>query len=122
MSEERMRELRRRWVLLYSALMFSIVAAAVFFLLAYAIDQDPSYSYAIMLLLLAGMYVGMNLARLARLRIPRYRTVKVVRCEKCGYTKVEAPRKGDYVFKEEEACPRCGGNMVIYRIYREKIG
>ena len=116
-----MRELKRKWMTLYSALMFAVIVAIAFFTLAYIMDQNTSYSYIIMLLVFFGVYLGTNLAKLARLKIPRYRIVKVVKCKKCGYVEVGVPQKGDYVFKETGTCPRCKGPMYIISIYREKV-
>jgi len=121
LSEERMRELRKKWIALYSALMFAIIVAIAFFTLAYMIDQNVPYSYVIIILVPFGFYVGMNLMRLAKLKIPKYRMVKVVKCRKCGYVKVGVPQKGDYVFKEAGTCPRCKGPMYIASIYKEKV-
>jgi len=121
LSEERIKELKRKWMMLYSALMFAVIIAITFFTLAYMIDKDVSYSYAITFLALAGVYLGMNLARLIKLKIPKYRMVKVVKCKECGYIEVGVPKKGDYVFKQVGLCPRCRGPMYIMSIYKEKI-
>jgi len=40
-------------------------------------------------------------------------------CEKCGLKNVRDFKRGDYIFKDVESCPKCNENMVISSIYRE---
>jgi hypothetical protein len=43
----------------------------------------------------------------------------VIRCSKCDYETTREFREGDYILKEEEACPKCEGPTFIYMIFRE---
>ncbi|MCK5562852.1 hypothetical protein KAI30_01670 [Candidatus Bathyarchaeota archaeon] len=40
-------------------------------------------------------------------------------CEKCGLKNVRDFKRGDYIFKDVEQCPKCTEKMVISSIYRE---
>lgn len=40
-------------------------------------------------------------------------------CEKCGLKNVRDFKRGDYIFKDVESCPKCNENMMISSIYRE---
>ncbi len=40
-------------------------------------------------------------------------------CEGCGHKYVRPFKKGDYVFKEVEECPRCKKPMIITAIFRK---
>ncbi len=48
------------------------------------------------------------------------RVSTTISCEKCSFKNVRDFQRGDYIFKEAEACPKCGEGMMITSIYREK--
>lgn len=48
-----------------------------------------------------------------------YKTTTVIRCVNCNYVSVREFEKEDYVLKEVGVCPGCGGNLIIYSIFRE---
>jgi len=43
----------------------------------------------------------------------------IIRCSKCGFEITREFKRGDYVLKEEEPCPKCEGPTFIYMIFRE---
>jgi len=43
----------------------------------------------------------------------------VIRCSKCGFETTREFKKGDYVLKEAESCPKCKNPTFIYMIFRE---
>jgi len=43
--------------------------------------------------------------------------VTVLECAKCKLKEIRMFKRGDYVFKEEGPCKRCGGPMVITKIF-----
>ncbi|MBS7604809.1 hypothetical protein KEJ31_00710 [Candidatus Bathyarchaeota archaeon] len=47
------------------------------------------------------------------------RTITTIRCMSCDYITAREFEKGDYVLKEMGACPKCGGSLLIYSIFRE---
>lgn len=42
-----------------------------------------------------------------------------IECKKDGYKNVREFKRGDYIFKEVEPCPKCNEKMMITAIYRE---
>ncbi|MCD6529405.1 hypothetical protein J7L06_03865 [Candidatus Bathyarchaeota archaeon] len=43
----------------------------------------------------------------------------ILQCEKCNFKSIREFRKGDYIFKKSDECPKCKEKMVITAIYRE---
>jgi len=61
--------------------------------------------------------------KLFKINPPKYKIIKVLECESCGYRRTEeGARKGEYIYKEVGTCPQCGKELLITAIYREKIG
>jgi len=52
-----------------------------------------------------------------RLKLPPIMTV--IECKKCGFKNVREFKRGDYVFKQMDACQKCNETMMITGIYRE---
>ena len=48
--------------------------------------------------------------------------VTVLECVKCKLKEIRMFKRGDYVFKEEGPCKRCGGPMVITKIFARSKG
>jgi len=121
LSREGLAEARKKMLLTYASLLFAAIAGIICLLVFYVVEGNPSYLSLALMVGFGGAYAAMRLTRVMKLKIPRFRLVKVVKCEKCGYVEVSEPGKGDYVFKEVGDCTRCGGRMVITSIYREKL-
>lgn len=121
MSESKLRELRHKWIVFYSVFLFFLATLIVLFVSAYFFDNNAQFLYLVMLLLIVFGYAALNLSKVLKVKIPRYRLIKVLRCEKCGYIKVSRPVRGDYIFKKEDKCPKCNSPMTIIKIYRESI-
>lgn len=52
--------------------------------------------------------------------------ITVLKCASCNSINTRFFKENDYIFKEADKCPKCGGVMVILGIYveekkREKI-
>ncbi|MEM0049294.1 MAG: hypothetical protein QW424_04905 [Candidatus Bathyarchaeia archaeon] len=47
------------------------------------------------------------------------RTITTIKCMNCDYITAREFEKGDYVLKEMGTCPKCGGSLLIYSIFRE---
>ena len=43
----------------------------------------------------------------------------LLQCEKCNFKSVREFRRGDYIFKKSDECPKCKEKMIITAIYRE---
>jgi hypothetical protein len=70
--------------------------------------------------LILSIYILLQLRRrIVRARIESPPIVTVVECKACGYKNSRAFQRGDYIFKEGEACDKCKGKTLITAIYRE---
>jgi len=43
----------------------------------------------------------------------------LIRCSKCGFETIREFKRGDYVLKEVDPCPKCNNPTFIYVIFRE---
>ncbi len=43
----------------------------------------------------------------------------MIQCSNCDFQQVREFKKGDYIFKQVEPCPKCQGKAYISLIYRE---
>jgi hypothetical protein len=57
--------------------------------------------------------------RVASMRIETPKVMTTVECKKCGFKSVRDFQRGDFVFKELEACQKCEDKMLITAIYKE---
>ena len=57
--------------------------------------------------------------RIASMRIEAPKVMTTVECKKCGFKSVREFQRGDFVFKELEACQKCEDKMLITAIYKE---
>jgi hypothetical protein len=85
-------------------------------------DIDPGSTYIILgttTLALSSYVLFQMRRRLLRLALKTQPITTTIVCEKCGLKNVRDFKRGDYIFKEMEACPKCNEKMVITSIYRE---
>jgi len=57
--------------------------------------------------------------RLSKLKIVVPPVNTIIECRKCGTKTVREFQRGDYIFKEDGPCQKCGDTMLITGIYRE---
>jgi hypothetical protein len=57
--------------------------------------------------------------RAASMKIEAPKVMTTVECRKCGFKNVREFQRGDFVFKELEACQKCDDKMIITAIYKE---
>jgi hypothetical protein len=57
--------------------------------------------------------------RIANMRIEAPKVMTTVECKKCGFKSVREFQRGDFIFKELEACQKCEDKMLITAIYKE---
>jgi hypothetical protein len=55
-----------------------------------------------------------------KLDVPRVNVVTTLECPKCDLKRIREFQRGDYVFKDDEPCTRCEGQMVITRIHKRE--
>jgi hypothetical protein len=57
-------------------------------------------------------------ARSKKIDVPQVDVVSILECPSCNLKRVRDFKRGDYVNKDDEACTRCEGNMVITGIHK----
>lgn len=57
--------------------------------------------------------------RIASMKIEAPKVMTTVECKKCGFKSIREFQRGDFVFKELEACEKCEDKMLITAIYKE---
>jgi hypothetical protein len=57
--------------------------------------------------------------RTASMKIEAPKVMTTVECKQCGFKSVREFQRGDFVFKELEACQKCEDKMLITSIYKE---
>jgi len=57
--------------------------------------------------------------RVASMKIEAPKVMTTVECRKCGSKSVREFQRGDFVFKDLEACQKCDDTMIITAIYKE---
>ena len=57
--------------------------------------------------------------RIASMKIEAPKVMTTVECKKCGFKSVREFQRGDFVFKELEACQKCEDKMLITAVYKE---
>lgn len=76
------------------------------------------YGFLVLILL---VYVFLALPRERRIQLTA-KTVSVLRCNRCGASIVREFERGDYVFKEEGVCGKCGsGTYFIEEIFEAPL-
>jgi len=88
---------------------------------------DTSETTAYFLLLLGFIGVAMSAYVLLQsrrhvmsMKIEKPTMMTTIECKKCGFKSVRDFQRGDYVYKELEACQKCPDDkMIITAIYKE---
>ena len=57
--------------------------------------------------------------RIAGMKIEASKVMTTVECRKCGFKSVREFQRGDFVFKDHDACQKCNEKMIITAIYKE---
>jgi ABC-type multidrug transport system fused ATPase/permease subunit len=104
-----------------------IVLALSIVALILAVNFYPSRPDMAVFLLLIG-FIAMSLSvyilfqsrkHMASMKIEAPKVMTTVECKKCGFKSVREFQRGDFVFKELEACQKCEDKMLITAIYKE---
>ncbi len=121
MSLEKIYEVKKQWIPVYALLLAVALIVTIYLVLAYMYTQNEDFMMYTMLSLLFSFYMGFNLIKLVRIKIPKYNYVKILKCPKCGHTIAKPITKGDYLFGEGGECPKCGSKMYISAMYKEEV-
>jgi hypothetical protein len=57
--------------------------------------------------------------RVASMKIEAPKVMTTIECRKCGFKSIREFQRGDFVFKDLEACQKCDDKMIITAIYKE---
>jgi hypothetical protein len=68
---------------------------------------------------LAGYIMFQSRKRVASLKIVAPPILTAIECRQCNEKVTREFKRGDYVFKENEKCPKCETSGMIVSIYRE---
>lgn len=121
MSLERIYEIKKQWIPVYALLLAVALVVTIYLILVYMYTQNEDFLMYTMLSLLFSLYMGFNLVKLIRIKVPKYSYVKVLKCSQCDHTITVPMKKSDYLFKEEGTCPKCGSKMYIIALYKEEV-
>jgi hypothetical protein len=90
---------------------------------AFIIGNEVIAGYLLLIGLIAmvlSVYVLLqSRKRTASMKIEAPKVMTTVECKKCGFKSVREFQRGDFVFKELEACQKCEDKMLITAIYKE---
>ncbi len=107
----------QRWIPTYIILLMSLALLTLALLLLYLRTGSDAYLSGAILMALIATYTGWSFARLLSLRSASRTLVTLLKCSSCGYETARAFKDGDRLFSEADACPRCGGKMVVEGIF-----
>jgi hypothetical protein len=68
---------------------------------------------------LSGYYLFQSRRHVASLKIDNPSILTAIECAKCNEKVTREFKRGDYVYKEMEKCPKCESTGMIVAIYRE---
>ena len=57
--------------------------------------------------------------RIASMKIETPKVMTTVECRKCDFKSIREFQRGDFVFKDLDACQKCNDKMIITAIYKE---
>ncbi len=114
---EKILETKRKWGYVYALALIAITVFIAHFLLMYLETKKDEYLNIIFLLALLGCYIGYSLFKITSLKIPRKSLVRLLKCDKCGYSLEDSNIEDDYIFKTVGKCPKCNGEIYVAAIY-----
>jgi DNA-directed RNA polymerase subunit RPC12/RpoP len=57
--------------------------------------------------------------RAMSMKIEAPKVMTTIECRKCGFKSIREFQRGDFVFKDLDACQKCNDKMIITAIYKE---
>ena len=68
---------------------------------------------------LSGYYLFQSRKHVANLKLEKPLILTAIECKACNKTETREFKRGDFVYKEMEQCPKCQTMGMIVAIYRE---
>jgi hypothetical protein len=68
---------------------------------------------------LSGYYLFQSRKHVANLKLEKPLILTAIECKACNKTETREFKRGDFVYKEMEQCPKCQSMGMIVAIYRE---
>lgn len=99
-----------------------LIIAIIAFLWEYTFHKMPNYitvALSIGTILLSLYFIFQITKKPQNILFEQQKVSTVLRCVNCDYVSARGFEKGDYIFKEVGACPRCGSSLIIYSVFRE---
>lgn len=92
---------------------------------AYGSDQPERANYYVVIGTVGFSLVGYMVFRTKIMpsrkpEVPKVDVITTLECPQCELKRIRGFTRGDYVFKDDEPCTRCEGNMVVTRIHRRE--
>lgn len=85
--------------------------------------QEPlNFNVILLGLLMAALLFFLFMMFMPTSKPQESEVVTVLECATCKLKEIRMFKRGDYVFKEEGPCRRCGGPMVITKIFARSKG
>ncbi len=106
----------------YILLILSLVAIAVGIGAFYEGNVEVTIyllSIGFIALALSGYYLIQSRKHIQNLKIETPPVLTTIECAKCNEKVTREFKRGDYVFKDNEKCPKCETPGMIVAIYRE---
>lgn len=91
---------------------------------AYTIQNEVAAGFLVIIgvfaLALSGAVLYQTKRRTVAMKIEAPKVMTYIECKKCGFKSVRDFQRGDYVFKELDACPKCSDQkQMIVGVYKE---
>jgi hypothetical protein len=107
---------------IYITLVLSAVAIAVGIAAFYeGATEVTIYLLAIgfIAMALSGYYLFQSRKHVASMKVENQPILTAIECKACNQKETREFKRGDYVYKEMEKCPKCQSMGMIVAIYRE---
>jgi hypothetical protein len=109
-------------IAIYATLILSVVAIIVAVSAFYeGLIEVTIYLLAIGFIAmgLSGYYLFQSRKHVSNLKLDNPQILTSIECKKCSEKVTREFKRGDYVYKEMEKCPKCDSMGMIVAIYRE---
>ncbi len=108
---------------IYITLILSVIAIIVAVTAFYETGSIEVTAYLLAIgfiaMALSGYYLFQSRKHVAALKIETPPILTTVECKSCNQKVTREFKRGDYVFKDGEKCPKCDSLGMIVAIYRE---